>query len=99
MSRGIVHADPHPYAGEVVPLLMKDSQPGVEKPAARFRIEDWADRVYGQPWRAHRSLAVLIFSARAQGLGLPEYDDRVIYGRMLGLPLLIHTSEIDWSQL
>ncbi|MGO2819456.1 MAG: hypothetical protein ACTIA5_01555 [Brachybacterium tyrofermentans] len=48
MSR-TVHEDPHPYAGDVVPLLMKDSEVGSEKPAASFRITDWADRVYGEP--------------------------------------------------
>lgn len=99
MSRTIVHEDPHPYAGEVVPLLMKDSEVGSEKRAAMFRITDWADRVYGRPWRLHRSAGVLLYSLRAQGLGLPITDDNVLHGTFLALPMLIHTREIDWSRL
>jgi hypothetical protein len=42
---------------------------------------------------------VLLFSLRAQGLGLPITDDNVLHGTLLGLPMLIHTREIDWSRL
>lgn len=98
MSR-TVHEDPHPYAGDVVPLLMKDSEVGSEKPAASFRITDWADRVYGEPWRTHRSAGVLVYLLRAEGLGLPITDNNLLHGRVGPLPMLIHTREIDWSRL
>lgn len=94
-----IHAEPHPYAGEVVPLLGRDQSVGDDEARALFRIEDWADRAFGKPWRRHRSPAVLIYSLRAQTLDLPLTDNRVLRGTLLGLPLLIHTSEIDWSRL
>lgn len=99
MSRGVVHDEPHPYAGQVVPLLMKDSTVGSTKPTAMFKVNDWADRVYGRPWRLQWTPSTLIFAARAEQLGLPIYDDNVLQGTLLGLPLLIHTREIDWSRL
>lgn len=94
-----VHPDPHPYAGCLVPLLMKGSRVGDERPAAMFRVSDWADRVYGEPWRRHRSLAVGLYALRAPSLGLPITDDRVLLGKLLGIPMLVHTREIDWSRL
>ncbi|MCW1805290.1 hypothetical protein [Brachybacterium squillarum] len=95
----VVHEDPHPYAGHPVPLLMKDSTVGDEKPRPMLLVEDWADRVYGQPWRRQRSVAVLLYVARAQGLALPITDHNVLLGRLAGIPLLVHTREIDWSRL
>lgn len=99
MSRGVVHEDPHPYAGHSVPLLMKDSKVGDTKPTAMFKVNDWADRVYGKPWRLHRSPSTLVFATRAGQLGLPVYDDNVLAGTLLGIPLLVHTREVDWSRL
>ncbi|UYG15783.1 hypothetical protein BRM3_09005 [Brachybacterium huguangmaarense] len=99
MNRGIVHAEPHPYAGETVPLLSKDSRVGDTGPAAMFRVTDWADRVYGKPWRLQKSIAVTVYAHRATQLGLPITDDNILHGRLLGVPILIHTREIDWSRL
>lgn len=95
----VVHEDPHPYAGYGVPLLMKGAEVGDETPAAMFRITDWADRVYGKPWREHRSPSVLLYRMRAPDLDLPVTDDNLLLGTVLGLPMLIHTREIDWSRL
>ena len=95
-----LHALPHPHAGKVVPLIQRDTVPGDEsKPAAPFRVVDWADRVYGRPWREHRSLHTWLYRTRAPQLGLPLDDDRLVYGRLGPLPLLIHSREIDWSRL
>lgn len=94
-----IHDQPHPYAGHLVPLLAKDSEPGDGKARALFRINDWADRHYGMPWRRHRNPNVLLYSARAQQLGLPIHDNHVIHGTLAGIPLLIHSREIDWTNL
>ncbi|GAA1714614.1 hypothetical protein [Brachybacterium phenoliresistens] len=98
-SSGVVHPDPHPYAGQVVPLLMKGAVVGGDRPAAMFAVEDWADRVFGAPWNHGSSPRAWLFRLRAHQLGLPETDDNVLYGRLAGIPLLIHTQEIDWSRL
>jgi len=98
-SSGVVHPDPHPYAGQVVPLLAKGAVVGGDRPAAMFAIEDWADRVFGAPWNHGSSPRAWLFRLRAHELGLPVTDDNVLYGRLTGIPLLIHTQEIDWSRL
>lgn len=96
-----IHDQPHPYAGQLVPLLgqLNDGTPVDWHPRAMFRINDWADRVYGMPWRRQRNTSVLLYSARAQQLGLPIHDNHVIHGTLLGIPLLIHSREIDWTTL
>ena len=93
-----IHDQPHPYAGQLVRLL---PTPGAAT-AARgpmFRITDWADRFYGRPWRRVRSVGVLLYATRAQQLGLPIHDNHVIRGTLGGIPLLIHSREIDWTEL
>lgn len=95
----VIHDQPHPYAGQLVPLLAKDSTPGSDKPAAMFRIDDWADRIYGTTWRRKRAFTTTLYSLRAPQLGLPINDDLTILGNLGPLRLLIHTREIDWSRL
>lgn len=94
-----IHTLPHPYAGQLVPLTPKDSDTSEAKPGPLFRITDWADRHYGMPWRRKKHFSVLLYSARAQQLGLPIHDNHVIHGHLAGIPLLIHSREIDWTNL
>lgn len=96
-----IHDQPHPYAGQLVPLVgqLSDGTPVDWHPRPVFRINDWADRHYGMPWRRHRNPNVLLYSARAQQLGLPIHDNHVIHGTLAGIPLLIHSREIDWTNL
>ena len=95
-----LHALPHPHAGKVVPLIQRDTVPGDEtRPAASFRVVDWADRVYGRPWREQPGFHTWLYRVRAPRLGLPLDDDHMIFGRLGPIPLLVHSREIDWSRL
>lgn len=94
------HALPHPHAGKVVPLKQRGTVPGDEtRPAASFRVVDWADRVYGRPWREQPGFHTWLYRTRAPRLDLPLDDDRLVYGRLGPIPLLVHSREIDWSRL
>lgn len=94
-----LHALPHPHAGKVVPLIQRDTVPGDETLPAAFRVVDWADRVWGHTWREHRNVHTWLYRTRAPRLDLPLDDDRLVYGRLGRIPLLIHSREIDWSRL
>ena len=97
--RELVHMEPYPYAGHVVPLRNEPKEDGAPTSPAQALVEDWADRVYGRSWRLERRFATSVYRLRAPQLGLPVNDDSVLVVRILGMKLLIHTTEIDWSQM
>ena len=93
-----VHAEPHPLAGQTVTISN-----GVEDPAqsavttgAKYKIEDWWDRVAGRSWgQANGNPACLHYAMRAAA-NMITPDDEVLYGKIDGFGHLVHVSEIDW---
>jgi hypothetical protein len=82
-----VHADPHPLASQPVTLLMG---------GARFRVEDWWDRVSGSSWTEASiagNPAARAYAIRIDGSSIPA-DDEVLYGKVGAYGVLVHTSEI-----
>jgi hypothetical protein len=91
-----LHKEGHPLAGRKVVLnsnVAKDVVQGLVKPGEVYRIEDWADRVYGRSWMdAEGNFAALHYAMRsAQGLPL---DDEVVYGHIGALGHIVHVSEL-----
>jgi len=79
-----LHTDPHPLAGQTVKLTTGEE----------FRVEDWADRVWGRPWGVMEgNPTALIYAVRAGTAGISS-DDEVLYGKVDGLAYLAHASEV-----
>lgn len=83
-----IHADPHPLAGQTIPIVIDRVGTG------DFIVEDWWDRVAGVSWmRAGGNFAAMNYSVRAGFAALP-FDDEVVYGKLAGLGHLVHVSEL-----
>lgn len=82
-----IHAMPFDGAGETFDW---GGQP--------FRVEDWWDRVYGEPWGTSRwNPAALKYAMRLVGSGIPD-DDEVVFGKdASGIGHLVHVSELEVS--
>lgn len=81
-----IHDKPHPLAGTTVKV--KDS-------GEEFRIEDWADRVYGGSiWKENGNPAAMAYAINAAMKNLP-IDNEILYGKVNGLGALLHVSEIQ----
>lgn len=85
------HAAPHPLAGQTVTLTASvHGQAGPHE----FTVEDWNDRLFGQPWTdmvGHP--ASLAYAVRSAAAGLP-LDNEVVYGKVGCFGHLVHVSEI-----
>lgn len=79
-----VHKSSHPLAGKTVTL----------KNGAKYRVEDWADRVLGESvWRADGNPAALKYAIRRAKENLP-IDENTLYGKCGPFGEIIHCSEI-----
>lgn len=88
------HATTHPLANQTVKLEL--SATGAEpSPTPLFRVEDWADRVFGQSWTVMAGNPACLKYAMRSALGVLPLDDEVVYGKdERGLGHLIHVSEL-----
>lgn len=81
-----IHDKPHPLAGTTVKV--KDG-------GEEFRIEDWADRVYGGSiWKANGNPAAMAYGIHAAMKNLPV-DNEILYGKVGWQGVLLHVSEIQ----
>lgn len=90
----ILHAEQHPLAGRWVTLNL--AHLGLEpSPTEWFRVEDWWDRVTGQPWGEMDGNAAAVRHALRAGFGGLPPDNEVVYGKdERGLGHIIHVSEL-----
>lgn len=89
------HENAHPMAGETVTLLGGIQHPQHECDGAEYRVEDWWDRLGQGSWMfCTGNPACMLYAVRAAAKGLPM-DDEVLYGKVGGMGVLIHTSEIE----
>ena len=89
-----LHNAPHPLAGQTVKLDLV-AKGGEPSPTPLFRVEDWADRIFGQPWGLMRGNPGAMKYAMRWGLAGKPADDDVVYGKdERGLGHLVHVSEL-----
>ncbi len=93
-----IHNEPHPLSGATVRLKdhVKDGTQGLVVGDAKYRIEDWWDRVYGDSWkRAKGNPGAYHYAMRTATVdySIPT-DDEVVYGKIDGLGHLVHVSEL-----
>ena len=87
--------DVHPLAGSTVKVEFEglghlQLGPGVFD----FDVENWWDALTGKSWQvSDGNPAALIYGVRVGTQGLPM-DDEVVYGKIQGLGVLVHASEI-----
>lgn len=84
-----LHAQPSRLAGSTVTV---DMGHGPEP----YRLEDWADRVFGGSWSLSSSPVAFDYCLRTDlsGGSLPS-DDEVLYGKnAFGFARLVHVSEL-----
>jgi len=92
----MVHTEESPLAGKVVKIKDNVTHPQFNLAGMDYRVEDWWDRVSGGSWMyANGNPACLIYAIRSavQTPPLPV-DDKVLYGKVDGLGVLLHESEI-----
>ena len=91
------HKYPYPLAGETVTLTITDAASSPDEglvTGAEFRVEDWADNLWGKSWTLmNGNFAAMKYGYRA-GLGGLVPDDEVVYGKIGNLGHLVHISEI-----
>lgn len=87
-----IHTFPHPLADRPVTLIENNSL-GIPTTEI-YMIEDWWDSITGHSWQiATGNPAALEYSLRIANTSIP-LDDEVVYGKLKGLGILIHVSEI-----
>lgn len=95
----MIHQERHPAAGTTVSLRddieIKHNLLG-NVAGNEFVVEDWNDRVLGRSWmHAEGNPTALLYAIRS---GLSEHplpiDDEVLYGKVDGLGMLVHVSEL-----
>lgn len=89
----MIHANPHPKAGQVVKLRADAHVIGGQD----YRIEDYWDRVAGKSWMVSNGNPACMKYAMRTGMSarsIPN-DDEVLYGKIGGIGELIHISEIS----
>jgi hypothetical protein len=91
-----IHPEQHPLAGKSVRIkdhVIDPAQRAVV-PGAKYRIEDWWDRLGGQSWKdSQGNPACLHYAMRSARASLP-LDDEVVYGKIDHLGHLVHVSEL-----
>ncbi|QOH59920.1 hypothetical protein [Rhodococcus rhodochrous] len=84
-----IHADPHPLAGQTIPIAIAGIGTG------DFVIEDWWDRVSGSSWAAAPgNPAAMKYAARSGPADSIPFDDEVVYGKFGAFGHLVHVSEL-----
>ena len=87
-----IHTFPHPLADRPVTLIENNSL-GIPTTEI-YMIEDWWDSITGHSWQiATGNPVALEYSLRIANTSIP-LDDEVVYGKLKGLGILIHVSEI-----
>lgn len=94
-----MHGQPHPRSGDEVLLSVNTRDPlrGQVVSGKTFRIEDWADRVFGTTWDRAANMgnwAAKHYSMRVDTVGLRE-DNEVVYGKIDGFGHIVHVSEFE----
>jgi len=88
----MIHEQPSKFAGKTVRVTDNISLHRAENP---FVVEDWWDRVNGKSWKVTEgNFTVLKYGLRCTIDGAP-YDDEVLYGKIGGLGVLVHITEIE----
>ena len=95
----MIHAKPHPLSGFAVLVEVTGPYTGAprEKSLYSFTVEDWADRVWGKSWGVMSgNPTAIIYALRTSLLDVEHssLDDEVLYGKIDGMAVLIHQSEI-----
>ena len=86
------HAEPHKWAGKTVRARYDGRE-------VDYRVQDWSDRVHGEPWAAYRTSKlseVQEYADRGKRDGLPP-DNEVVLGTIGGLTVMLHASELIGS--
>lgn len=87
-----IHTSSHPLAGRPVTLIENNSL-GIPTTEI-YMIEDWWDSITGNSWQISTgNPAALEYSLRIATTSIP-LDDEVVYGKLKGLGILVHVSEI-----
>lgn len=86
--------DKHPLAGCIVPLKDGMQHPQFDLDGEDFHLEDYWQNVAGMSWQqADGNPAAIMYALRSGRLGLP-IDDEVVYGKVRGMGVLVHVSEL-----
>jgi hypothetical protein len=86
--------EPSAYAGKTVKIRADVERIGGQE----YRVEDWWLNVAGGSWMdASGNPAAMQYGIRAGLAGLPP-DNEVLYGKVGGLGVLVHISEIEVPQ-
>lgn len=85
----------HPLAGKVVPVIFAgQGHPEFGKGPRDFVLDNWWDVLTGGSWGdANGNPAAMIYALRAGFARLPV-DDEVVYGKIQGMGVLVHSSEL-----
>lgn len=91
----MMHKTQHPMAGQMVLVKFRGTKGHPQfGQGGNFVIEDWVDRVAGKSWKfSDGNITAMLYGIRSGFARLP-LDDEVVYGKMGGLGLLVHESEI-----
>lgn len=92
----MIHDEPHRLAGETVKISEDAKHPQLEDfGGSDFIVEDWWDRVFGKSWMdSTRNPAAMVYGIRSVTNGLTT-DNEVLYGKMNGMGVLVHVSELE----
>jgi hypothetical protein len=83
----MIHPAPHPLAGQTASLAS----------GAQVEIEDWADRVIGEPWQTAMIPVAFAYAGRVADQNLP-LDSEVVYAKDRAHSAhLIHVTELATS--
>jgi hypothetical protein len=86
--------EPSAYAGKTVKIRADVERLGGQE----YRVEDWWINAFGASWMdASGNPAAMQYGMRAGFAGLPP-DNDVLYGKVGGLGVLVHISEIEVPQ-
>ena len=93
-----VHQAAHPLAGQIVTISngVEDPAQSAVRTGAKYKIEDWWDRVSGRRWGEANGNPACIHYAMRAAANMIIPDDEVLYGKIDGFGHLVHVSEIDW---
>ena len=89
--------NPSELAGQTVTIKETVTHPQFDIAGKKYLVEDWWDRVSGVSWMdADGNPACLIYAMRsARQTPMLPIDNKVLYGKIGGLGVLVHITEID----
>lgn len=92
------HPEPHPLAGQTVRIKEGVEHPQFRIGGAEYRVEDWWDRVAGKSWMVCQGNPACLIYAMRSGFARIPTDNEVLYGKVNGLGVLVHKSEIEMEE-